>query len=86
MRRWGSFQRWDRARLWKHCAELTERVLAAGGKFYFAKDLVIAQHDMLRMFPPERVREFLRLKRELEPEQLLETNQIRRLFAGIATS
>ena len=74
----------NRAELWKHCAGLTEIVLAGRGKFYFAKDLVIGQQDMLRMFPPERTQAFLALKRELDPEGLLQTNLYRRVFAGLA--
>jgi FAD/FMN-containing dehydrogenase len=73
----------NRAGLWKHCAELTEIVLAGRGKFYFAKDLVIGQQDMLRMFPPEKTRAFLALKRELDPETLLQTDLFRRVFAGL---
>jgi FAD/FMN-containing dehydrogenase len=74
----------NRDELWKHCARLTEIVLAGGGKFYFAKDLVIGQRDMLRMFPPEKTQAFLRLKRELDPEMLLQTNLYRRVFGGLS--
>jgi FAD/FMN-containing dehydrogenase len=74
----------NRAALWKHCAELTEIVLSGKGKFYFAKDLVIGQQDMLRMFPPDRLSAFLQLKRELDPELILQTNLYRRVFAGMS--
>ena len=70
-----------RERLWKHCAELTEIVLEAGGKFYFAKDLVIGHADMLRFFPSESREAFLAMKSELDPEGLLQTNLWRRVFA-----
>ena len=70
--------------LWKHCEELTRIVLAGRGKFYFAKDLVLGQRDMLCTFPPDRVQAFLKLKREVDPELLLETNLYRRLFSGLA--
>jgi FAD/FMN-containing dehydrogenase len=73
----------NRAALWEHCAELTKTVLAGRGKFYFAKDLVIGQQDMLRMFPPEKSAAFLKLKREIDPELLLQTNLYRRVFAGL---
>lgn len=69
-----------RADLWKHCAELTEIVLEGGGKFYFAKDLVIGHADMVRYFPPDRLEAFLDLKRSLDPEGLLQTNLWRRIF------
>ena len=70
----------NRESLWRHCAELTELVLEAGGKFYFAKDLVIGQRDMLRYFPTEQREAFLALKAELDPEGLLQTNLWRRIF------
>ncbi len=72
-----------RADLWRHCAELTSLVLAGGGKFYFAKDLVIGRQDMVRMFPPARLTAFLKLKRELDPELLLQTNLYRRVMDGL---
>ncbi len=69
-----------RERLWKHCAELTELVLGGGGKFYFAKDLVIGPEDARRMFPPDKLAKFAALKRELDPDRILETNLSRRVF------
>jgi FAD/FMN-containing dehydrogenase len=70
----------NRERLWKHCAELTEVVLAGGGRFYFAKDLVIDARDAERFFPPDNLARFRALKRELDPEGLLATNLYRRVF------
>ena len=70
----------SRADLWRLCDELTEIVLEAGGKFYFAKDLVIGHQAMLAMFPTEKREAFLALKRELDPEELLQTNLWRRIF------
>jgi len=69
-----------REALWRHCAELTEIVLAGGGRFYFAKDLVIGHEDMLRMFPTDKVEAFRALKHELDPEGLLQTDLYRRVF------
>jgi FAD/FMN-containing dehydrogenase len=71
----------NRAELWKHCSELTRIVLDAGGKFYFAKDLVIAPADMQRMFPADKLQAFVELKQRLDPEHLLQTNLWRRVFA-----
>jgi FAD/FMN-containing dehydrogenase len=71
----------NRAALFAHCAELTEVVLAAGGRFYFAKDSVLHPGDPERMFEPARLAAFLDLKRELDPDGLLQTNLWRRLFA-----
>ncbi len=71
----------NRARLWRHCAELTEVVLAAGGRFYFAKDLVLSAGDPERFYPPQILAKFRSLKRELDPEGLFETDLWRRAFA-----
>ncbi len=68
--------------LFRHCRELVEVVLAHGGRFYFAKDLVLPRGVVERMFPRERLAAFLRLKRELDPESLLETDLFRRVFGG----
>jgi FAD/FMN-containing dehydrogenase len=72
--------RQNREALWRHTAELTERVLAAGGRFYFAKDLVLGKAAVERMFPADRREAFLALKRRLDPELRLQTNLWRRLF------
>jgi FAD/FMN-containing dehydrogenase len=69
-----------RESLWKLCAEMTEVVLAAGGKFYFAKDLVVGHGDVRRFFPADKLTAFEGLKRELDPEGLLENNLVRRAF------
>ncbi|MCP3918774.1 MAG: FAD-binding oxidoreductase [bacterium] len=71
----------NRASLWETCDELTRIVLDAGGKFYFAKDLVLGHLAMLRAFPTEQREAFLALKRRLDPDALLQTNLWRRVFA-----
>ncbi|MBK7874863.1 MAG: FAD-binding oxidoreductase [Planctomycetes bacterium] len=68
--------------LWRHCHALTDRVLDGGGRFYFAKDLVLRPGDARRMFPAQRLAEFAALKRKLDPDRLLETNLARRVFDG----
>lgn len=74
----------NRAELWEHCRELTEIVLEGGGRFYFAKDLVIGPRDAERMFPAENLQRFLELKAELDPEGLLVTDMWRRVFEPLA--
>ena len=74
----------NRERLWQHCHRLSERVLEAGGRFYFAKDLVLRPQDVERMYPAENLERFLALKRELDPEGLLQTDLWRRVFAPLA--
>ncbi len=71
----------NRERLWKHCAELSEIVLAGGGRFYFAKDLVLGPEHVRRMFDAERLEAFLDLKRRLDPQGMFQTDLWRRLFA-----
>jgi FAD/FMN-containing dehydrogenase len=74
----------NRARLWRHCEEVSRIAAAAGGRFYFAKDLVLRPADMLRAFPRERVRAFVALKRALDPEGLFATALWQRVFAPVA--
>jgi decaprenylphospho-beta-D-ribofuranose 2-oxidase len=69
-----------RAQLWKHCAELTELVLQVGGRFYFAKDLVLGARDLERFVPADRLAAFRALKRELDPDLLLATDLSRRVL------
>ena len=63
-------------------AAMTEVVIGAGGRFYFAKDLVLARGDADRFFPPENLARFRALKRELDPENRLQTNLWRRVFGA----
>jgi decaprenylphospho-beta-D-ribofuranose 2-oxidase len=66
--------------LWKLCDELTELVIAAGGRFYFAKDFVVGAEDTARFLPQERLAAFARLKRACDPETLIEGQLYRRAF------
>ena len=52
----------------------------AGGKFYFAKDLVIGYQAMMASFPTDRREDFLALKRSVDPDELLQTDLWRRVF------
>jgi len=74
----------NRPALWEHCRALTEITLAAGGRFYFAKDLVIGPDDARRCWPPETLARFLELKRRLDPGLLLQTDLFRRVFGALA--
>jgi hypothetical protein len=69
-----------RASLWKLCDELTELVISAGGRFYFAKDLVVAAEDTQRFLPRDKLAAFAKLKRECDPETLLDGNLYARAF------
>lgn len=58
----------SREELWALTERLTERVLAAGGKFYFAKDAVLRSMDVERAYGRETLDRFFSLKRRLDPE------------------
>lgn len=60
-----------RDELWALTERLTERVLAAGGKFYFAKDAVLRSSDVERAYGRERLDTFFDLKKRLDPQGLL---------------
>lgn len=74
----------NREKLWALAAELDALVLAAGGRFYFAKDATLHPDRLQSYLAEERVQKFLALKRELDPENLLQTDLYRRIF-GSAT-
>jgi len=63
----------NREALWKMCGEMTEIVLAAGGRFYPAKDSVLRPEDFRRAWGQERVSRFQALRRAMDPDQLLRT-------------
>jgi FAD/FMN-containing dehydrogenase len=71
----------NRRRLWEHAGELTRVVLDGGGRFYFAKDSTLTAPQLERYLAEERVLRFRALKRELDPEGVLQTDLWRRLFA-----
>ena len=70
----------NRESLWATCDELTRVVLEAGGRFYFAKDLVLGYRAMAEAFPPERREAFLALKGEVDPDGLLDSALFQRVF------
>jgi FAD/FMN-containing dehydrogenase len=70
----------NRGRLEQLVAELDEIVLAAGGRFYFAKDSTLNARNVRRFLGDETVDSFIQLKRELDPECVLESDLYRRCF------
>ena len=73
----------NRERLWQHCSALAREVTATGGRLYYAKDSTLAPDDLGDFYGEERVRRFLALKREVDPEGCWQTQLWRRLFAGL---
>lgn len=74
----------NRAALWALCAELDALVLAAGGRFYFAKDITLHPSRLQEYLAEPRVQKFLALKQQCDPEGLLQTDLYRRIFAPAA--
>ncbi len=70
----------NRARLWALTQVLTERVLDAGGKFYFAKDAVLRPNDVDRAYGRARLDQFNALKQKLDPANLFASDLTRRAF------
>lgn len=69
-----------RAPLWRLCRELNAVVLDAGGRFYLAKDSTLEPGDVERAIGTDAIARLLALKRECDPETLLQTELFRRLF------
>ncbi len=70
----------NRKRLWALCAELDALVLAAGGRFYFAKDTTLHPDRLTEYLKEPRVQEFIAIKQQCDPENLLQTDLFRRIF------
>jgi decaprenylphospho-beta-D-ribofuranose 2-oxidase len=68
-----------RESLWALCRELAEIVLAAGGRFYYAKDAVLQASSFARVHGDAAVAAFRALKERWDPDRLLQTDLSRRL-------
>ena len=67
--------------------EMTDAVLKADGRFYFAKDSMLTPSEARRFLGQERLSQFARLKNMHDPHGLLESDLARRLFGpGAADS
>jgi FAD/FMN-containing dehydrogenase len=70
----------NRQRIVALTRELDEIVLAANGRFYFAKDSTLRPEIVRASLGQERIDEFMALKQRCDPEGLIQTNLWRRLF------
>jgi decaprenylphospho-beta-D-ribofuranose 2-oxidase len=70
----------NREDLWKLAQRLDEIVLAAGGRFYFAKDATLTPEGAQRFLGADRIQMLRDLKRQLDPENLLHSDLAGRLF------
>ncbi len=68
-----------RARVWRMTEQLTERVLAAGGKFYFAKDAVLQPEHVRRAYGEDTLARFAAIKRRLDPQGVLRSDLAERV-------
>lgn len=71
----------NRVALEKLLFELDEIVVGAGGRFYFAKDSTLRPEIVRRYLGEETLAEFSRLKKELDPDGLFESDLYRRCFS-----
>ena len=67
--------------LWQLGRDIADRVLAAGGSFYLAKDAILRPADLETAYKG-RLEEFRGIKRRLDPGNLLMSDQGRRLLPG----
>ena len=70
----------NRAHLMETCARFSKICLAAGGRFYFAKDQVISPDVARASFGSERIAAFHELKAYADPDGLFSTDLWRRVF------
>ncbi len=70
----------NRDALWALCSTFDDKVVAAGGRFYFAKDATLTRGSFSRSVPAEELAAFVALKRRLDPDSVLQTGLSRRLF------
>ncbi len=70
----------NRSALREMLQHFDEIVLAAGGRFYFAKNSETSPQTALRFLGAETVERFKALKRRTDPHNLLESDLFRRVF------
>ena len=73
----------NRAAVWALTRRFDALVVAAGGRFYFAKDSTLSAASLAQFMREERVRRFFALKAAYDPEERLQTDLYRRLFGGV---
>jgi decaprenylphospho-beta-D-ribofuranose 2-oxidase len=66
--------------------EMDRIVLEAGGRFYFAKDSLLHGETAVTYLGEERVRRFQAIKERCDPENILQSDLWRRIFAANFTN
>lgn len=69
----------NRARLQALCHGMNDLVLAAGGRFYFAKDSTLRPGDVKAFMGEESLARYRKIKSELDPDSLFTSELARRL-------
>ncbi len=73
----------NRERLWRLARELGELTVAAGGRFYPAKDAALPGELYRASFTGGEIQRFLELKKELDPERRLRSALADRLLPAV---
>lgn len=73
----------NRARLWQLCHAIDKVVLAAGGRFYFAKDATLEPETVAAFLPAANLKQFAEWRRELDPTGVLATDLYDRAVAAV---
>jgi FAD/FMN-containing dehydrogenase len=76
----------NRARLQALADEMSEIVLAAGGRFYFAKDSTLTPEHAARYLGAETLQRFRMLKERCDPDHLLQTDLYRRVLQPLVAA
>ena len=70
----------NRQKLWELTGRLDEIVLAAQGRFYFAKDATLSPANVRRFLGDERLDSLRQMKQKCDPANILQSDLSRRLF------
>jgi decaprenylphospho-beta-D-ribofuranose 2-oxidase len=70
----------NREQLWDLCHKMNDVVLAAGGRFYFAKDATLRPQDFKAFLGIDAIGKLKALKTRFDPDGLLQTDLSRRLM------
>ena len=75
--------RGNRRRLQEMADVLNRIVLQAGGRFYLAKDATLTPDVWLASLGEDTLRRYFALKAQVDPQEVLQTDQYRRLFVPL---
>ena len=71
---------YSRGRILELTGMIDELVCSVGGRFYPAKDATVSAENFRRALPREDLEAFIALKRQVDPENVLQSDLYRRLF------